>query len=149
MLLPTRCTGTVDADAADDDGAGAAVGVRDELDPQLRSGQANDPDIPEIEQSSGPAAAIRPPAVVANRTVKSAADDKASIERIDLLLSQSRSDTGCPRRQHAGPRVTRLRGTFEWWCPVVVQRPKNAKPGAGNSPTGHAELPQPAMRLSH
>jgi len=132
VLLPTCCTGTVN-DAADADGAGAAVGVPDGLDPQLLNGQANDPDIPEIEQSSGPAAAMRPPAVVANRTVTSAADDKASIERIDLLLSKSRSGTG----------------TLQWWCPVLLQRRKNAKPGAGISPTRHAELPQPAAPLSH
>jgi hypothetical protein len=54
---------------------------------QLLSGQAKDPDIPEIEQSSGPAAAMRPPALVARRTVRTAVDDRASIERIDFLLS--------------------------------------------------------------
>jgi hypothetical protein len=49
---------------------------------QVLSGQAKEPCIPEIEQSSGLAAAKRPPAVVANRTVTIAADDKPSIERM-------------------------------------------------------------------
>src|SRR5258706_14181749 len=89
-MLPTCCTGAVADVAAAADGAGAAVGVPDGLAAQLLSGQAKDPDIPEIEQSSGPAAAMRPPAEVANRIVTTAAVDKASIERIDLLLSQSK-----------------------------------------------------------
>src|SRR5258706_2819300 len=93
-MLPTCCTGAVADVAAAADGGGAAVGVPEGLAAELLSGQAKDPDIPEIEQSSGPAAAMRPPAEVANRIVTTAAVDKASIERIDLLLSQSRSGTG-------------------------------------------------------
>ena len=112
LLLPTCCTGVV-VDAAVAAGAGAAVGVPDGLEPQLLSGQAKDPDIPEIEQSSGPAAAMRPPAVVANRTVTIAAEDKASIERIDVLLSQSRSAPAALDGSRPVPDVRRLHGTFQ------------------------------------
>ena len=53
----------------------------------MLKGQEKEPCIPEIEQSSGLAAAKRPPAVVANRTVTIAADDKPSIERMIFSLS--------------------------------------------------------------
>ena len=115
LLLEQGIERTTLADvAAAADGAGAAVGAPDGLAAQLLSGQAKDPDIPEIEQSSGPAAAMRPPAVVANRTVTIAAEDKASIERIDVLLSQSRSAPAALDGSRPVPDVRRLHGTFQW-----------------------------------
>jgi len=53
---------------------------------QVLSGQAKEPCIPEIEQSSGLAAAKWAAPAVANSTVTIAADDKPSIERMIFSL---------------------------------------------------------------
>jgi hypothetical protein len=131
-------------EAADADGAGVAEGVPDA--PQLLNGHAKDPAIPEIEQSSGLAAAMRPPTAVANMAVTIAADDKASIERIDLFLSQSRSAPTDHAWRHAGHEAS---GTLQQRRHVLVQRRIDGKAVAGNLPTRHAELTQPAARLWH